>query len=77
MSDAAWLMTACAVAWLGIGAYLLHLARRTAALEARLRDLEEEADTAAPGIPGRSTPDRQSFVETVSSPLPDAERDDK
>lgn len=70
MSDAAWLMTASAVAWLGIGAYLLHLARRTGSLEARLRDLEEDmeaVDSAAPAP--------HAHVKTVSSPLPDANRD--
>lgn len=44
MNDAAWLMFAGAAAWLGIGAYLLYLARRTTALEARLRTLEKELD---------------------------------
>ena len=42
MSDAFWLMFATAVAWIGIGVYLLYLSRRATALEIRLNDLEKE-----------------------------------
>lgn len=39
MNDVSWLMYANIAVWLGIGAYLFHLGRKTARLESRVSRL--------------------------------------